>query len=401
MIKIDFKTILSPRNLIVALLIVSAIAVSLQSAVFSPSTITPEGYEYNRYNNYTIFKMSYHHLVNNLDLYQLHPTEHWDLYKYSPSFAVFFGFFAAFPDWLGLILWNLLNVIALATGVYLLPKLTNNQKGFILLISFIELLTSIQNHQSNGLMAGLILLMFVFLEKNKYLWATLFVVLSVYIKLFGIVGMAVMLFYPKKIKLAYYTLMWFLVILMVPLLFISIAQYQLLLTSFGNMLSSDHSISYGYSVMGWLHSWFGLEINKYYIVFIGALLFLLPFYRIECYKSYVFKLLALASVLIWVVIFNHKAESPTFIIAMAGVAIWFVISKKTPVNIGLFILAFILTSLSPTDLFPGYLRETWVIPYTLKAVPIIFIWFKIIMEMLTLKPDLTLQAYSSPPTSIS
>ena len=72
--------------------------------------------------------------------------------------------------------------------------------------------------------------------------------------------------------------------------------------------------------MGWIHSWFGVDVNKWVVVALGALVFQFPLARMEMYKPYTFRLLTLSSVLIWVVIFNHKAESPTFIIAMTGAA---------------------------------------------------------------------------------
>ncbi|MBK6363399.1 MAG: hypothetical protein IPF52_07805 [Saprospiraceae bacterium] len=153
------------------------------------------------------------------------------------------------------------------------------------------------------------------------------------------------------------------------------------------MLKNDHDISYGYSVMGWIHSWFSAVINKNIIVLTGVLVFLLPFVRIKLYKESMFTYLLLCSILIWIVIFNHKTESPTFIIAMAGVALWFVRSEKNTLNIILFVLAFILTSLSPTDLFPEYLRDEFVHPYSLKAFPCILIWCKIIYDMMALKSE--------------
>jgi hypothetical protein len=147
------------------------------------------------------------------------------------------------------------------------------------------------------------------------------------------------------------------------------------------MLSNDHSVSYGYSVMGWLYTWFGIHINKNIIVIIGAVIFLSPLINFKLYNNLTFKYLALASILIWVVIFNHKAESPTFIIAITGVALWFIKSKKSNLNIILFVMAFILTSLSPTDIFPQFLRDEYVHTYTLKAFPCILIWFKINYDM--------------------
>jgi hypothetical protein len=161
------------------------------------------------------------------------------------------------------------------------------------------------------------------------------------------------------------------------------------------MLNNDHTISYGYSVMGWLNSWFDIELNKNTIVLVGSVVFLIPFSRFNQYKNYTFKYLALTSILIWIVIFNHKAESPTFIIAMTGVALWFISSEKSIFNIVLFSCAFILTTLSPTDIFPGFLREEYVKPFTLKAFPCIIIWTKIIYDMIVLKKDKITEKYGT------
>jgi len=54
--------------------------------------------DYTYYNNYVIFKQSFAHLRSGSDLYGYHLQEHWDLYKYSPTFALFFGVFAWLPD---------------------------------------------------------------------------------------------------------------------------------------------------------------------------------------------------------------------------------------------------------------------------------------------------------------
>ena len=105
------------------------------------------------------------------------------------------------------------------------------------------------------------------------------------------------------------------------------------------------------------------------------------------YKKFVFKYLIVCSILIWIVIFNHKAESPTFIIAMTGVALWFVQGKKNILNIILFASALILTTLSPTDIFPTYLRKEFVNPYTLKVFPCILIWMKIIYDLLIFREN--------------
>lgn len=379
--------IISNKKTLVILYVIFALAASIQSLMSGSKTFQEGGLEYKSYNNYTIFERSFYHLKENKDLYAFYPEEHWDLFKYTPTFSVFFGFFAVFPDWLGLNLWNLLNALLLLIAVYYLPRLSILEKGIILLIVLIELMTSMQNEQSNALITGLLVLSFGLLENKKYLPATFFLVFSAFIKLFGIVGFALLLLYPKKWKLVLYSALWTVVLLVIPLLFVAMNQYINLFQSYWNMLLSDHSASYGYSVMGWLNSWFGVELNKNIIVLSGVFIFLIPLVKFREYRQFTYKYLLLTSILIWIVIFNHKAESPTFIIAMTGVALWFTRSEKNIFNIILFIGAFVLTTLSPTDIFPRFLREEYVRPYTLKAVPCILIWAKIIYDMLVFKSE--------------
>ena len=148
------------------------------------------------------------------------------------------------------------------------------------------------------------------------------------------------------------------------------------------MLSEDLAGSYGLSVMGWLYTWFGYQHSKNLTVLLGILLFCIPLIYWKDYINFQFRLLILCSILLWVIIFNQKAESPTFIIAICGVAIWYFSQPKDNLRTTLVILAFVFTSLSPTDLFPKFLRESYVVPYVLKAVPCIFIWFYIVIQLI-------------------
>ena len=67
---------------------------------------------YNQHmNNFLIFRASFFHLWDGVSLYQLYPSEHHDLFKYSPTFAMLMGLFAWLPKELGGTLWNLLGVI--------------------------------------------------------------------------------------------------------------------------------------------------------------------------------------------------------------------------------------------------------------------------------------------------
>jgi hypothetical protein len=370
------------RNIIIALFVVAAVAASVQSLLRKDKVYEEGGRKYTCYNNYVVFKQSHFHLTRGNDLYVLYPEEHWDLYKYSPAFALFFGAFAYLPDFLGLTLWNLLNALLLLVAVLFLPGITEKQKWWILLACLVELVTSMQNEQSNPMMAGLLILAYGLLERDRYAAAALCIVFTAYIKIFGVIGFALFLFYPNKWRLVLYSLAWGIFFFVVPVLVTGMEQFRMMYESWWNMLRTDHSISYGISVMGIIHSWTGIDFNKLYVVAAGAVVLCLPFLRTGHYRDERFRLLMLCSLLIWGVIFNHKAESPTFIIAMAGVAAWFFTGKKNWWTVSLFVMAFILTSLSPTDLFPASIRREYIVPYALKALPCVIIWIIIVFEML-------------------
>jgi hypothetical protein len=291
--------------------------------------------------------------------------------------------FAVMPDWLGLNIWNLLNALLLFWAIWSIKDLENRKKILVLWVILLELLTSIQNSQSNGLMAAFMILAFNAFENRKTLWAALFICLSIYVKVFGFVLILLTLLYKDRVKFLVYFFAWQAVLFILPLIFISFDQLIVLYGNWLNLLSTDHSASMGLSVMGWLDTWFGLTVHKNVLSIIGFILLLLPFIILKQNKLEKYKLILFTSILIWVVIFNHKAESPTYIIAMCGIAIWYFSQPKTAFNLSLLIMSFIFISLSPTDLFPTFLRKNYVAPYVLKAVPTILIWIVIQYQLLS------------------
>src|ERR1700744_83043 len=114
------------RSLSIALIAYVAIAVlaAAQGLLAGPKVYVPGGRPYIDYNNYRIFKYSFFHLVQGRDIYQLFPDDHWDLYKYSPGFALSFGLLSWMPDTIGPFLWDLINSLCLVIGIRLLPGLT-------------------------------------------------------------------------------------------------------------------------------------------------------------------------------------------------------------------------------------------------------------------------------------
>lgn len=343
-----------------------------------------KGVAYTDYNNYIIFKNSFYHLIGGKKLYAWHLTEQWDLFKYSPAFALAMGLLAWMPDAIGLVLWNLANAVAVFAAIKMLPfdkKKTSLLLWFILL----ELLTSLQSSQSNGLMAGCFIGAVGFMERRRPFWATFLLMAATFIKVYGIIGLAIFLFYPDKIKFILYTAFWGLVMMLVPLVVLSPYQLFAQYKAWYRMMARDQSLSVGFSVMGWLHTWFGLFQAKTAVTLAGVILFFLPLVRVRQYGNLAFRLLFLAFMLIWVIIFNHKAESSTFIIAVAGVGIWYFTGEPATWKKLVLLTVFIFTCLSPTDLFPAPVRHDILVPYVVKVVPCIAVWLIVCYELMTVK----------------
>jgi hypothetical protein len=337
------------------------------------------------YNNYKIFKQSYFNLLQGNNLYGLYPDFHWDFYKYSPTFALFMGAMAYLPDVLGLSIWNILNAVTVFLAIRMLPLTTRTQ---CLLLWFVsqELLTCLQNNQSNGLMAGLMIAAWACMHRGKAVWATLWIVLAAYIKVYSVIAFCMVLFYPDRGRFILWAIIWTVLLGALPLLVTSpqtlIWQYQ----NWKDLIAADAVAATGMSVAGWLETWFGITNVKSAVSLIGILLFLLQLVRYKVYANDVYRLLIIASLLVWVVIFNHKAESPTFVIAVAGVGIWYYIQPRATWRLVVLLLVLFFTCFGTTDLFPPYVRQHFIYPYTIKVVPCIIAWCAIFIDIFRLKP---------------
>jgi hypothetical protein len=377
------KAVLQNKTVLFLLYSATAIVASMQMILLGKKSFSgefPSG-EYTRYNNYVVFRNSFWHLIHNQDLYALYPSEQWDLYKYSPSFALAMAPFAYMPDWLGLTLWSVLSMVLLFVALVKFPFANQKTSALMLWFVLIEALTCIQNAQSNVLMAALIILAFGAFEKRQVRSASLFIIITFFIKIYGGIALLLFLFYPEKKKFVVWSCLWAAIIALVPLIVISPSQYMLQCSSWLHLLQSDQSASQGISVIGLLHSWFHFEADKFAVTGIGLLVLLLPLIKYKSYKNPIYRILYLANILIWVIIFNHKAESSTFIFAMSGIALWYFMQERNLIYLALAIFAFIFTSLSQTDIFPAFIRHEYLLPYSFKVVPSIVIWVVISCQL--------------------
>ncbi|HRI41378.1 MAG: glycosyltransferase family 87 protein [Bacteroidota bacterium] len=344
--------------------------------------------QYTPVNNYIIFKSSFHFLLTGEDLYALHPETHFDYYKYSPSFPLFMAPFYALPDLPGVLLWNILNSLLLVTGLLRLRFTDKRKEALALLFVLLETATSLQNSQSNGLIAGLAVWSLVFQRDGKILPGTLLAALSVSIKVYGGLTILLFLFDRRWLKSLLAFGAWCMLIAALPLLVVSPAQLQFLYESWGRLLSADHDASTGISLMGLLAPWLKFSSLKAVVTLLGLAALADYLWRSLFAKQVdrnLRSLLILGHVLIWLVILNHKAESPTFVIAVTGAMLLYAGGPKDPNWRWMLPLLLILTCLSPTDLFPKFIRDTWVVPYSLKALPCVVIYCYSFVQLHRLK----------------
>lgn len=364
------KAIWKDERFLWAVYALAAILVSVQKLTQGPNDAG-----YTSYENYVIFRNAFTHLLAGQNPYAAFPAEQWDLFKYSPAFALFMAPFSVLPDWLGLPLWNLLNALSLLSAILALPVLDARKRRFMAWFVLLELITSLQNSQSNGLTAALLLWAFVAFERGRSGRAALWAVAGAFLKIFGIFAAVWAPAYSGKSRFVLSGLAWGLVFLLSPLLVLSPAQTLQVYRWWVELLQQDHAVSLGLSVAGWLDSWFGWLPDKNAVTAAGLLLLALSALAVYRAPSLRRRTLLAASVLIWVVIFNHKAESPTFVIALSGVAMWYLAVERAArwQTVALW-GTFAFVSLTPTDLCPRALREQLVQPYVLKAVPCIVLW---------------------------
>lgn len=368
------------------------------------------------FNNFLIFKYSFWHSLNHLNLYIHYPDEYGDLYHYGPLFSLIIAPFAVIPSiWVAVFLWHLALALFLWWAIQnsTLPK-----KNLVFMIWFTahEMLNALGMSQFNVATVAMIVLTYSAIHRNKEVWAAFWIVLGTLTKIYGIVGLAFFFFIRSKWKFSLWMVLWTVILFALPMPFFGAdyvaEQYMewfksLMAKGEENMLSDFQNISLlgivrkiGYASTAGLQSYWSVymreapvDTTNYFIakwndlwILVPAFIYsALPWLRIKQYKSHSFQLMTLALVLIIVNIFSTGAENSSYVISMIGVAIWYIAVpwKRSKLDLGLLIFCFILTSLSPTDLFPGYIRTFWIRAFSLKALPVVLIWAKLVWEMCT------------------
>ena len=343
-----------------------------------------------RHNNFLIFRGVFWHTIQKLSLYDFYPTEYNDHNHYGPIFSLVIAPFAVVPDAIGLLGW----LVVLALGMYYAVRRLPLEEGrqiFLYWFCAHELLTALQMQQFNIAIAAIIIGSFAAIEKGREVTAAFLIVLGTFVKLYGVVGLAFFFFVKRKPRFILALIGWSVVCFVAPMLISSpeyvvgqyVEWYERLAAKNGE---NTFSLMQNISLLGMIRKASGsASYSDLLVILPGLALFGLPYLRFGQYRHLAFRYSILSSVLLFVVLFSTGSESSTYIIPFAGIALWYTTSpwKRSGWDVALLVFAFVLSSLSPSDLFPRSLREAYVLPYALKALPPTLIWLRLSYELLT------------------
>jgi len=373
---------ISARSWLLALYIVTIIVVAVGKAYGHRG---PD-------NNFLIFRWSFLNLAAGNDMYAAQPQHHTDLYKYSPSFAVLFAPFALIPFSISLAIWDALNTLLLFFAVdRLLPT---RQATVALALIYLEALRSMQRSQSNSLVTALVIMAYLCFEQRKQLGAAVSIAIGGAVKIFPLAALALAIFYPKRLRFALWMLAATVVVLALPLLVVSpaalAAQYQ----SWRAVESID-ALSVGGGGGGGLYGGvmqqfrliFGVSWPNWPVQLAGTILLMLPLARWRNWAFADFRLRFLCALLVYLVIFNHQSESPSFVIAVTGIAIWFVTTPRSWWHTTVMVLTILIVSISSTDITPKSWQRDFFVPYRLKTIPCTLAWLTMMWELLVFRPS--------------
>jgi len=333
--------------------------------------------------NFEIFRTASRHLVSGQDLYAEYPAEHTDRFKYSPTFALLFQPFAWLPWPLALLGWNVLNGLLLFIAVErVLPARRALLAQALLLL---EVLRGMQNAQSNALVAALIVLAFVAMERQRSWRAALAVALGVCVKIFPLAALTFAIPRRRAIRTGLATAAVGAALVALPLVLLSpaalAAQYQ----SWRGVESSDAQQRW-FSVMELLHRITGVAVPNWPIQLVGTVALLAPLaLRRDRWDDARFRLLYLCSLLLYVVLFNHQAERASYLIAFTGTTIWFASETAARWRLWLYGTAMLTIPLMST-LIPGAWLRTEAATTWRLALPCLAIWIAVQRELLRRAP---------------
>src|SRR5437867_12194596 len=255
------NSVARPRRLLLALYLASVALVTVQQAILGHS------------NNLSIFRSASLNLFAGRQHYAAHPEQHFDDYEYSPTFALLFAPLAYLLFALAFFCWSLLNALLLW---YALERLLPRREATLALaLLSLEVLFAMQYGQSNALVAALMVLAFVALERSRQLEGAIELALGAPIKLFPLALLPVAVLPPPRARFGLLFLAVATALVVLPLLAVPapelVAQYRS-----WRAIDAWDTLDRGYSLMQYLYMTLGTNWPNWPVQLAGTALLVAP-----------------------------------------------------------------------------------------------------------------------------
>ena len=361
------------QRLLLLIYISAALIVTIQRGVF--------GFP----NDFAIFRASFWNLLANKDLYVLRLDQARDYFKYSPSFALLFAPFAVLPFVAGLFFWNLVNALAIFFALRLL--LPREQSALAQVLVALPTLRSIQSSQSNALVAALIIVAFVSYERG-WLWrGAVAIALGAVTKIFPLAALSFALPRPDRVRAILITVLSTAILVALPLVVISPSALAAQYASW-SALERGEATLVGSSAMELFRdagiTWPAWPVQLIACAIVLAVLIL----RMRDWNDRKLRLQFLGFVMVFCVVFNHRAERQSAVIALSGMVIWYLASPppRAAWRTALFAIVYFLVAVSGTEIVPDAIKHI-LAPQTRFSIPLTILWLVMLGELALVRND--------------
>jgi hypothetical protein len=143
-------------------------------------------------------------------------------------------------------------------------------------------------------------------------------------------------------------------------------------------IETTDALERGFSVMYHVQLLLQRNLPNWPFQLLGVATLLAPvLVRRARWGEWTFRRFYLCSVLAFCVLFNHQAESPTFVIGSAGAALWFAsLERPTRWEWTVFASFLVGTVLASSDAMPDWFQRNLFDPYRFKTVPLLVAWLE-------------------------
>ena len=349
---------------------------------------------FNQLNTFVIYRDVWPHLTGQLNLYAAYPQVYEDANLYGPLFGFLIAPFSWLPLEIGAVAWVLFNASFMLFALYQLP-LPRRWKALLVLLCTHEMMSTSSWLQINAFIGGCLVLGFAYTHQRKEGRALFFIAAAIFIKLLGVTALA-FFFFGRPLRFVGWLLVWSGVFFFLPL---TVGSFSYLLQTYkdwraalvfknnkNNSFTAVNVLYQNVSVIGMIRRIFYLpRLNNAVVLAPVFIAFISQYRPFRYFGDLRFRLYIFCSVLLSTVLFSTGSESPTYIIAMPGFCLWYLMQPKTKTVRIFFAAVFFFITFCYSDLLTPWFRETVTKPYSLKALPAFLVWLVILVQIHTLQ----------------